>query len=278
MPSTMTHSWTVPEIPHLECFRTAGFVHEYPRHSHSTWAIGVVDHGIGGIWYRGANQRGGPGEIIAINPGEVHTGYPLHKSGIGYSLLYVGHELVKEILPGFTATPIFPGVAIRDSVLAPRLRQLCRALEFGSPSLAAETQLLRTLASLFSRHARANPPHWTGHEPAHVDRIQEYLRANLYRNVRLSELAALTGLSKAYIIRSFRRLVGMPPYEWLLQVRIEEARRLLQQGRAISELAIDFGFADQSHFHRRFKRITGMTPAAYAEGHFRSRQPHPTCA
>jgi AraC-like DNA-binding protein len=274
----MTRSWTVPEIPNLECFRTAGFVHEYPRHSHSTWAIGVVDHGIGGIWYRGANQRGGPGEIIAINPGEVHTGYPLHKSGISYSMLYVGHELVKEILPSIITTPIFPGVAIRDPVLAPRLRQLCRALEYGSPSLAVETQLLSTLASLFSHHAHAIPLQWTGSEPAHVARIQEYLRANLHRNVRLNELAALTGLSKAYVIRSFRRLVGMPPYEWLLQTRIEEARKLLQKGRAISELAIDFGFADQSHFHRRFKRITGMTPAAYAEGHFRSRHSHHTTA
>jgi AraC-like DNA-binding protein len=278
MPSCITRSWAVPEIPHLECFRTAGFLHEYPRHSHSTWAIGVVDHGIGGIWYRGANQRGGPGEIIAINPGEVHTGYPLQKGGIGYSMLYIAHELVKEILPGFTTMPAFPSVAIQDSALAQSLRHLCRALEFGSPSLGIETQLLSTLASLFSRHAHANPPQWTGHESAHVARIREYLRANLRRNVRLNELAALTGLSKAYVIRSFRRLVGMPPYEWLLQVRIEEARKLLRKGRPISELAIDFGFADQSHFHRRFKRITGMTPAAYAEGHFRSRQPHHTSA
>jgi AraC-like DNA-binding protein len=268
----MSRSWTVPEIPHLECFRTAGFVHEYPRHSHSTWAIGVVDHGIGGIWYRGANQRGGPSEIIAINPGEVHTGYPLQRGGIGYSMLYIGDELVKEILPGSTATPAFPGVAIRDSDLAPRLRRLCRSLESESLSLSVETQLLSDLACLFSRHARVHSPQWIGHEPAHVARIQDYLRANLQRNVRLNELAALTGLSKAYVIRSFRRLVGMPPYEWLLQLRIEEARKLLQKGRLISELAMDFGFFDQSHFHRRFKRITGMTPAAYAEGHYRSRQ------
>jgi len=102
--------------------------------------------------------------------------------------------------------------------------------------------------------------------------MQEYLRANVRRNVRLEELARLNGLSKAYAIRSFRRVVGMPPYEWLLQLRIEEAKALLQAGRAISEVALEFGFADQSHFHRRFKSVTGMTPAAYAKGHYRSRR------
>jgi AraC-like DNA-binding protein len=267
-----THSWTVPEIPHLECFRVVRFVHEYPRHSHSTWSIGVVDDGTGGIWYKGSNERGGPGEIIAINPGDVHTGYPLRRSGISYSMLYIGDELVKEILPGITAPPIFSGVAIRDAALASSLRRLCRSLEFRSPSLETETELISNLACLFVRHARAKACEWTGHEPSHVARIKTYLRANLHRNVRLSELAELTGLSKAYVIRSFRRLVGMPPYEWLLQLRIEEARKQLQMGRPISELAIELGFADQSHFHRRFKNITGMTPATYAEGHYRSRQ------
>ena len=93
--------------------------------------------------------------------------------------------------------------------------------------------------------------------------------------MRLSELACLTGLSKAYLIRSFHRVVGMPPYEWLLQLRIEEARMHLKRGARISDLAIELGFADQSHFHRRFKLITAVTPAAYRKRHYHSRQENP---
>jgi AraC-like DNA-binding protein len=267
-----THSWTVPGIAHLECFRVVGFVHEFPRHSHSTWSLGVVDQGAGGIWFRGATERGGADEIITINPGEVHTGYPLQKSGLSYSMLYLGEELLRDILPGAAAMPNFPGITVRDTTLPMELRQLCRRLEFCCPCLEAETQLFTCLARVFRQHAHAKAATHTGNEPGHVARMQEYLRANAQRNVRLQELAEITGFSKAYTIRSFRRLVGMPPYEWLLQLRIEKAKRLLQSGRPVSEVAASLGFADQSHFHRRFKRITGMTPAAYAKGHYRSRQ------
>lgn len=272
MPVSTTRSWTVPDIPHLECFRAIRFVHEYPRHSHSTWAIGVVDAGVGGVWYKGANERGGPGEIIAINPGEVHTGYPLQKDGISYSMLYVDEHLVNDILPAATALPLFPGVAIRDHQLSMRLRRICRSLEFGHPSLASETQLISALRRLFLRHGRAKARERVGREPAHVAQIQDYLRANLHRNVTLNELANLTGFSKAYVIRSFRRLVGMPPYEWLLQQRIDESRKYLRCGRSITDVAVKLGFADQSHFHRRFKLVTGVTPAAFVQGHYYSRQ------
>jgi AraC-like DNA-binding protein len=257
MQNGVTRSWTVPEIPDLECFRVLNFVHEYPRHSHATWAIGVVDDGTGGIWYRGA---------------EVHTGYPLQRGGISYSMLYIGEDLVKEILPGIRELPMFPGIAVQDSALAPKLRRVCRWLEFGDFCLKTEAEVLSQLRQLFIRHARAKVGQASGQEPGQVRAIKEYLRENLHRNVSLNELAALTGLSKAYVIRSFRRAVGMPPYEWLLQLRIEEGRKRLKEGSSISELAFELGFSDQSHFHRRFKRVTGMTPAAYAQGHYHSRQ------
>jgi AraC-like DNA-binding protein len=257
MQNGVTRSWTVPEIPDLECFRVLNFVHEYPRHSHATWAIGVVDDGTGGIWYRGA---------------EVHTGYPLQRGGISYSMLYIGEDLVKEILPGIRELPMFPGIAVQDSALAPKLRRVCRWLEFGDSCLKTEAEVLSQLRQLFIRHARAKVGQASGQEPGQVRAIKEYLRENLHRNVSLNELAALTGLSKAYVIRSFRRAVGMPPYEWLLQLRIEEGRKRLKEGSSISELAFELGFSDQSHFHRRFKRVTGMTPAAYAQGHYHSRQ------
>jgi AraC-like DNA-binding protein len=105
--------------------------------------------------------------------------------------------------------------------------------------------------------------------------IKEYLRAHFDRRVRLQELTDLTGLSKAYLIRSFHRLVGMPPCEWLLQIRIDIARQRLKHGCDIRALAAELGFANQSHFHRRFKRVAGLTPAAYVQGHYRSRRACP---
>ena len=227
----------------------------------------MVDEGTAGIWYRGANELVGPGELIAVNPGAVHTGYPLQRGGISHSTLYLDDELVKEVLPGITALPAFPQTTITDSDLALRLRSTCRSLELGGPFLAVETKLFSDLSCLFFRHARVNVCEHTGAEPRHVIRIQEYLRANLRRNVALNELAELTGLSKAYLIRSFRRIVGMPPYEWLLQLRIEEARQRLQNGDRICDLAIELGFADQSHFHIRIKRLIGITTSVYAGGH-----------
>jgi AraC-like DNA-binding protein len=266
------HSWTVPEIPHLECFRAVRFHEEYPRHSHSTWAVGVVDEGIGRIWHQSANERLGPGMIIAVNPGAVHTGYPLEKCGISHSTLYLEDELVKNALRDPPGSPAFPQIGIEDLPLARRLRSLCRSLEVGGPVLAVETKLLSDVRCLFVRHARARVRERAGTEPRHIRMIQEYLRANVHRGVSLGALAGLTGLSKAYIIRSFRGAVGMPPYEWLLQLRIEMARHSLRKGDRICDLAIDLGFADQSHFARQFKRLTGMTPSAYSRGHYRSRQ------
>ena len=135
MLTSRMRSWMVAEIPHLECFRSVGFVHEYPRHSHSTWAIGIVDEGTGGIWHRGSNESLGPGTVIAVNPGTVHTGYPLQKTGISHSMLYVGDELVRNVLSDAAASPIFPQASIQDSDLAFRLCGVCRLLESGRSKL-----------------------------------------------------------------------------------------------------------------------------------------------
>ena len=268
----VAHSWTTPETSELECFRADGLVHEYGRHAHSTWSIGIVDRGVGGAWYRGANRHAVRGELFAIAPGEVHTGYPVGDGGLSYSILYVGDALIQDALPDLAASPTLPPIAIRDRTLALRMGRLCRALEFSAPSLALDTELLAVLGCMFGRHGRVKAQRPPGKEPIHIILIKEYLRAHMRRQVRLVELSHLTGLSKAYLIRSFHRIAGMPPYEWLLQLRIEAARKRLQQGCSISDLAFELGFADQSHFHRRFKRLTGMTPAAYAAGHYRPRR------
>jgi hypothetical protein len=55
----------------------------------------------------------------------------------------------------------------------------------------------------------------------------------------------------------------MPPHAYQIQARLLRARELLRNGRAIAEVAAMTGFADQSHFHRHFKRLLGTTPAQF---------------
>ena len=71
-------------------------------------------------------------------------------------------------------------------------------------------------------------------------------------------------------MRVFRKVLGLPPHAYLVQVRITQAKKLLASGMAIAEVAAETGFSDQSHLHRHFKRIVGVTPGQYVKG-FESR-------
>lgn len=86
-----------------------------------------------------------------------------------------------------------------------------------------------------------------------------------YRSISLDELATLVGLSRAQFVRRFKQQYGTTPHRYLIQRRIQVARQQLQSGMSVplAQLAIELGFADQSHFHRHFSAITGVSPAAF---------------
>jgi AraC family transcriptional regulator len=85
-------------------------------------------------------------------------------------------------------------------------------------------------------------------------------------SVSLSDISAELGLSQWHFSRQFRRTTGLSPYQFLIRSRIERARSLLESGRSIAEVAALIGFCDQSHMHRHFKRIFGVTPASIRPG------------
>lgn len=88
----------------------------------------------------------------------------------------------------------------------------------------------------------------------------------------LDELARRAGMSKSTFKRTFTRLFEVSPGQYLLRVRLNAARRLLETtDRLISDVALDCGFYDQSHFSRLFRRARGLTPGAYRRAHARTR-------
>ncbi len=77
-----------------------------------------------------------------------------------------------------------------------------------------------------------------------------------------------------HLVRTFHQHVGIPPHEYMVQLRLERARSMLATGAPAAEAAHHAGFADQSHLHRHFKRVIGVTPGKYRKGEAPSSRAH----
>jgi AraC family transcriptional regulator len=103
-----------------------------------------------------------------------------------------------------------------------------------------------------------------GLAPWQQRRAEDFLSANIDGNVALTDLAKECGLSVSYFTRAFRQSTGAPPHRWLVERRVDKAKhRLRDTSMALCEIAVDCGFADQSHFTRTFTRVVGISPGAW---------------
>ena len=94
--------------------------------------------------------------------------------------------------------------------------------------------------------------------------VLDYIDAHLGREIELTDLAQLVDISQFHFSRLFKQSLGLSPYQYLLQQRIERAKQLLKQtDRLIVDIALECGFNSHSHLSKQFRQFTGMTPKAY---------------
>ena len=95
-------------------------------------------------------------------------------------------------------------------------------------------------------------------------RAKELLSSDLSGDLSLEEVAAQCGLTTRHFSRAFRDTTGLAPHQWFLARRVEVAKAALRSRHvSLAEVALECGFADQSHFTRVFSRIVGTTPGAW---------------
>ncbi|MFJ8935771.1 helix-turn-helix domain-containing protein [Streptomyces sp. NPDC102365] len=236
--------------------------HRYAPHAHDEFTIGVCVAGAEVIDYRGGRIRPGPGSIVVLGPGEVHTGGPAAADGYAYRALYAEVPLLTEGTLG--GVPDFREPLLDDPELAAALRLTHTELSVCPDPLEAESRIPWLLTALAHRHSSARRVCDT--VPG-ADRVAETVRDRLADELlappSLTALAADLGLSRYQLLRAFRTSTGMPPYAWLAQYRVNRARCLLESGHRPAETAALVGFADQAHLTRWFRRVLGVTPAAY---------------
>lgn len=237
----------------------------FARHVHEEYALGVVTRGALGFQYRGGSHLAGAGELNIVVPGEVHTGHPALDGSWSYRTFYIDAALMREVDAELgtraRSLPFFAAGVLKDPVLATTVLELHRDIDRGAlAEIEAQSRLLDLMAAWIRRHGE--PARRTGlHvQAANVVRAREYLDDCWQDRPTLARLAALVDLSPFQLVRAFVRGYGLPPHAYLIQRQVREAKRMLERGAAIVEVAHACGFADQSHLNRHFKRIWGVTP------------------
>jgi AraC-like DNA-binding protein len=244
----------------FDALRASHFVQRFPPHFHETFAIGVVETGVTRLrTHRGA-WDGGPGTILAFAPGEIHSADPITPEGYTYRMLYPSDAFMREL--GMTGAT-FTRPVIEDGNIARAFLDAHEPLMNGNDSLRFETRMRTALELLVRAYDLRTPADSSPHVDV-VERARAYLRDHFAEHVCLASLAEECGVSRFQIIRRFRRVMGVTPFTYLAQVRVNRAQAMLNTGCGLSDVAYSCGFSDQSHMTRAFKHAVGVPPGQYA--------------
>lgn len=240
----------------------------FSRHTHEQFGIGLIERGAQKSRSGRGSVEAGAGDIITVNPGEVHDGAPIGDGGRAWRMLYMDPaiiaELTADIAEGWTASAVeFTQPAVSDERMAGLFRKLFRAMTAGDAArdgLATDETLLLLLGGLLQDGMGA-----ARSVPSGIATARALIDADPVAAPTLAALAHEAGLSRYQFLRGFARATGLTPHAYLMQRRIHRARQLIGRGVRLAEAAAESGFSDQSHMTRLFVRSFGMAPGVYAK-------------
>lgn len=237
----------------------------FAPHFFSTHAYGVVESGRCCVMTPRGSWIAGPGSLLAFSPRELHWAQVISAEPYAYRMIYLADESMRAL--GF-------GVAARQesgelipvtdpSGLSQAFLNAHRDVS-GDPGGSAAAEQLLSCARGLHRAAVGGPPRRSATKDLTlVEAAKAFLTAHIGRRVSLDSVADACGVTAFQLIRVFRRVTGLSPYAYLIVLRVNEARRMLDAGAAVSDVVYDCSFSDQSHLTRVFKRTLGMPPGLY---------------
>ncbi|WP_027252498.1 AraC family transcriptional regulator [Photobacterium halotolerans] len=240
----------------------------YDKHAHEEYAIGVTLKGRQDFFCQRAFHSSPPGGVLIFNPEDVHDGCSGDTQELEYRMLYIHPEV---FIPQFRALgvrqgqlPRIGGTLLDDMILRQQTLMLSALMENpATTNIELESGLFQLSHSLVRRGGQLNEQPPTNRTDTLLLRAKEYIHAHLNQNISIDDIASAATMSKYHFIRLFRSQFGITPHQYVINCRINNARKALETGESVIDVATDCGFSDISHLNRRFKRSYGMTPKQY---------------
>ena len=250
-------------LPSIELVSVRYRQRAFPMHTHDCVVVGAVVSGAESLTVRGATHVVAQGEILHLHPHEAHANRSIGAEPLRYRVFYLPEASLSEYFDEHV-TLSFSQPTTSDPKLCARLAALHgRLSEASSKRLEQESTFLSlalTLGRFSGSRELENLPH-----PKGVCLVREFIEAHYAEDFGLGNLAEIAGLSRYRIAHVFKTAFGLSPIAYRNQCRVNAARRLLLAGQPIADIAVELGFADQSHLNRHFQRIVGVSPHRYRQ-------------
>ncbi|MBV8724631.1 MAG: helix-turn-helix transcriptional regulator [Candidatus Eremiobacteraeota bacterium] len=213
-----------------------------------------------------------PGDVKIVPPG-IPRIWETESSTVKLTM-YLSPSLMFSVADSMSVNPnrvaIQPQLHVRD----PRIEHIGWAVkaEIESPDpldrLYGDSLGVALASHLLRTYAPASEPAPTAQlSRRRLTRVCDYIRGNIAGDLTLTELATVAGLSPSHFKTLFKQTVGMPVHQYVIRRRVEYAAELLQSGDPpLADVALQAGFANQSHLARCMRRIMGVTPSSVREG------------
>lgn len=253
-----------------------GVIEPFPSHFHDYYMVGIVAGGNRRLTVCGCEYDLRPGDLLVINPGDPHSCESVDGTKLEYRSFSIAVPVMDVLLADFAAgfdrarRPLFPEPIVRDAGLF-ALALDCHVRGCDDPVCSdgvvedAEPFYLFLGRLLAASAVRRDELGASGGLPGSeaVAAACRLIERNFRSRMTLDDMARAAGIGRYALIRAFTREKGITPYRYMLTLRIIEARGLLASGKSPAEVAAELGFADQAHFGRVFKDVTGIAPGAY---------------
>lgn len=256
----------------------------YPWHFHSEYELMFVEQGYGKCLVGDSIIDYRAGDLIFFGSGLPHCmqNCPEAEENEAYHVCGVNIQLEKDFMQySFSHYTQFASIrsllekahrGIRfplagRSEIADCLKRI--PVAHGVEQMIEILRLLQALSAFPRKQFAASPnylPDPSVFGDKKIEKIIAYLNKRYTQPVSLGEIASYTAMNEAAFCRYFKQETGKTFKQYILDMRIGYACKLLAAGRMnVSQISLECGFESTAHFNRIFKRLTGMTPTAYRE-------------
>ena len=240
----------------------------YIKHTHDEYALGVIISGTMKFNCKGTLNIGNKGDVISINPQEVHDGFSDENKIVKYIMLYIRPDLINKYFSqlGYRGECYLEmsKCLVNNNELKSSIIKIYNAI-INNHSLSSnyEDLLLKLASSIMSINSKKINGQNKEGIILSLTKSKEFIQNNLDSELMIDDISSLINMSKYHFIRCFNESFGITPHQYVINCRINKAIKNLESGINCKTSANNAGFSDASHFNRRFKLVYGLTPRQY---------------